>query len=75
MYIFACASKKWQNNQLIDDGRILVEVEVEVDRPQKALVIFIVHMSWLYFNLHTICNQCLSLLMITVFRGESRISS
>ncbi len=30
MYIFACASKKWQNNQRIDGGRILVEVEVEV---------------------------------------------
>ena len=29
MYIFACASKKWQNNQRIDGGRILVEVEVE----------------------------------------------
>jgi hypothetical protein len=26
---FACASKKWQNNQRIDGGRILVEV-VEV---------------------------------------------
>ena len=25
MYIFACASKKWQNNQRIDGGRILVE--------------------------------------------------
>jgi hypothetical protein len=34
MYIFcfcffACASKKWQNNQRIDGGRILVEVEVD----------------------------------------------
>ena len=26
-HIFACASKKWQNNQRIDGGRILVEVE------------------------------------------------
>ena len=30
-FFFACASKKWQNNQRIYGGRILVEVEVEVD--------------------------------------------
>ena len=28
MYIFACASRKGQNNQRIDGGCILVEVEV-----------------------------------------------
>ena len=28
-FFFACTSKKWQNNQRIDGGRILVEVEVK----------------------------------------------
>ena len=32
MYIFACASNKWQNNQRIDGGCILVEVEIEVHK-------------------------------------------
>ena len=40
MYIFACASKKLQNNQQIDGGRILVEVEVEVSEEGVQIILW-----------------------------------